>query len=89
MEKIVKGLEITHSKMILDERFQNDVEMSDLALANIEALAGFDYNGKLIRNFQTDTSILKFAISEDEKTIFAVSYEPDIDIVKFNISDLL
>lgn len=75
--------------MILDERFQNDVEMSDLALANIEALAGFDYNGKLIRNFQTDTSILKFAISEDEKTIFAVSYEPDIDIVKFNISDLL
>lgn len=49
----------------------------------------FNHKGKLITNFHLDRAIGKIAVSEDEKIIFAVSIEPDIDIVRYDIADRL
>ena len=49
----------------------------------------FNHKGKLLNNFHLDRAIGKIAVSEDEKIIFAVSIEPDIDIVRYDIADRL
>lgn len=49
----------------------------------------FNHNGKLLKNFHLDKAIGKIAVSEDEKIILAVSIEPDIDIVRYDIADWL
>lgn len=46
----------------------------------------FNHKGKLLKNFHLDRAIGKIAVSEDEKIIFAVSIEPDIDIVRYATS---
>lgn len=49
----------------------------------------FNHNGKLLKNFHIDKAIGKIAVSEDEKMILAVSIDPDIDIVRYDIAGWL
>lgn len=48
----------------------------------------FDHQGNLVRNLKLDREIGRIAVSEDEKTIYAVAYEPDICIVRYTLEDL-
>ena len=49
----------------------------------------FDHKGNLIKNFRSKRSLGKFTVSEDEKTIYAVTEEPEVAIIRFDISNLL
>lgn len=53
-----------------------------------ETMLIFDHKGKLLKNYHLDKCIGKIAISDDEKTIYAVSLEPKISIVRFKITDI-
>lgn len=49
----------------------------------------FDHQGKLVRHLLLDREIGRIAVSEDESTVYAVAYEPDICIVRYFVGDLL
>ena len=48
----------------------------------------FDHKGKLLHNLKLDKAIGHIAVSEDEKTIYAVAYEPDVCIVRYSLDNL-
>ena len=48
----------------------------------------FDHNGHFLVNLRTDRSASRFTVSDDEKTIYAVTEEPEIAIVRFDISNI-
>lgn len=54
-----------------------------------ETILVFNHRGDLLRNFHVDRKIGKIAISDDEKTIYAIGHEPDIHIVRYNVGDYL
>ena len=47
----------------------------------------FDHQGNLVRNLKLDRKIGRIAVSENEKNIYAVAYEPDICIVRYTLED--
>lgn len=49
----------------------------------------FDHNGHFLANLHTDRSASRLSVSDDEKTIYAVTEEPEIAIVRFDISNIL
>ena len=49
----------------------------------------FDHDGHFLANLHTDRSASRFSVSDDEKTIYAVTEEPEIAIVRFDISNIL
>ena len=54
-----------------------------------ETILVFNHEGKLLKNFHLDRSISQIAISNDEKTIYAISLEPDINVIKYQVEDYL
>lgn len=48
----------------------------------------FDHDGDLVHNLKLDREIGRIAVSDDEKTVYAVAYEPDICIVRYTLNDL-
>lgn len=48
----------------------------------------FDHKGNLLKNLRLERSVGIIAISEDEKTLYAVTEEPEIAIIRFDISNL-
>lgn len=48
----------------------------------------FDHQGNFLKNLHSDRSVGKIAISDDEKTLYAVTEEPQVAIIRFDISDL-
>lgn len=48
----------------------------------------FDHDGDLVHNLKLDRKIGRIAVSDDEKTVYAVAYEPDICIVRYTLNDL-
>ena len=48
----------------------------------------FDHKGNLLKNLRSERSVGIIAISEDEKTLYAVTEEPEIAIIRFDISNL-
>ena len=48
----------------------------------------FNHKGKLLQNLKLDKCIGRIAVSEDEKTIYAVAYEPDVCIVRYSLDNL-
>lgn len=49
----------------------------------------FDHNGNLLKNLRSARSLGKFCVSDDEKTIYAATEEPEVAIIRFDISDIL
>lgn len=49
----------------------------------------FNHQGKLVRHLLLDREIGRIAVSEDESTVYAVTFEPDICIVRYFVGDLL
>lgn len=49
----------------------------------------FDHQGNLLKNLRSKRSLGKFTVSEDEKTIYAATEEPEVAIIRFDISDIL
>ena len=49
----------------------------------------FDHQGNLLKNLRSKRSLGKFTVSEDEKTIYAATEEPEVAIIRFDISNLL
>ena len=49
----------------------------------------FDHQGTLIRHLLLDREIGRIAVSEDESTVYAVAFSPDISIVRYFVGDLL
>lgn len=49
----------------------------------------FDHNGHFLANLHTDRSASRLSVSDDEKTIYSVTEEPEIAIVRFDISNIL
>lgn len=49
----------------------------------------FDHQGQLIKHFQLDRLISSIAVSADEKTIYAISCENDIMLVKYEVGKYL
>lgn len=49
----------------------------------------FDHQGKLLKNLRTDRSAARITVSEDEKTLYAITEEPEVAIIRFDISDLI
>ena len=49
----------------------------------------FDHSGKLLKNFYSDRSVAKITVSEDENTLYAITEEPEVAIIKFDISKLI
>lgn len=49
----------------------------------------FDHSGNLLKNFRTDRSVGKIAVSEDENTLYAVTETPEIAIIRYNICNLI
>lgn len=54
-----------------------------------EKILVFDHQGQLIKHFQLDRNIGKIAVSADEKTIYAISYDNDIMLVKYEVDKYL
>lgn len=54
-----------------------------------ETIFVFNHQGDLLRNFHVDREIGKIAVSDDEKTIYAIGHDPDIHIVRYNVGDYL
>lgn len=54
-----------------------------------ETILVFNHKGDLVKNFQVDRKIGKIAVSDDEKTVYAIALEPDIHIVRYNVGDYL
>ena len=54
-----------------------------------EKILVFDHQGQLIKHFQLDRNIGKIAVSADEKTIYAISYDNDIMLVKYEVGKYL
>ena len=48
----------------------------------------FDHKGYLLKNLRSERSVGRIAVSEDEKTLYAVTEEPEIAIIRFDISNL-
>lgn len=48
----------------------------------------FDHKGNLLKNLRSERSVGRIAVSEDEKTLYAVTEEPEIAIIRFDISNL-
>ncbi len=49
----------------------------------------FDHQGNLLKNLRSKRSLGKFTVSEDEKTIYAATEEPEVAIIRFDISNIL
>lgn len=49
----------------------------------------FDHKGRLLKNFLLNKEIGKIAISEEEGLVYAVGYEPDICILRYEIGKYL
>ncbi|MCS3051877.1 TolB-like 6-bladed beta-propeller domain-containing protein [Parabacteroides johnsonii] len=49
----------------------------------------FDHQGNLLKNLRSERSLARFTISEDEKTIYAATEEPEVAIIRFDISNIL
>ncbi|WP_293667039.1 BF3164 family lipoprotein [uncultured Parabacteroides sp.] len=49
----------------------------------------FDHDGNLLINLHTNRSASRFTVSDDERTIYAVTEEPEVAIIRFDISDLI
>ena len=49
----------------------------------------FDHQGNLVRHLLLDREIGRIAVSEDEGTVYAVAFSPDISIVRYFVGDLL
>ena len=49
----------------------------------------FNHRGKLVKNFKLDRRIAHMTVSPDEKTVYAIAYEPDVNIVRFRVGDFL
>ena len=62
------------------------LELSDGLVGN--NILVFDHNGNLIHNLKLDREIGRIAVSDDEKTVYAVAYEPDVCIVRYTLDDL-
>lgn len=54
-----------------------------------ETILIFNHKGELVRNFHTNKKIGKIAVAEEEGLIYAVGYEPDICILRYNIGKYL
>lgn len=54
-----------------------------------ETILVFNHKGKLLKNFHLDRRIGKIVVSSDEKTIYAISLEPEISIVRYEIENYL
>lgn len=48
----------------------------------------FDHKGNLLKNLRSERCVGRIAISEDEKTLYAVTEEPEIAIIRFDISNI-
>lgn len=48
----------------------------------------FDHKGNLLKNLRSERSVGTFTVSEDEKTLYAVTEEPEIAIIQFDISNI-
>ncbi len=49
----------------------------------------FDHEGNILKNLRANRSVAKITVSEDEKTLYAVTDEPEIAIIRFDITNLL
>lgn len=49
----------------------------------------FDHQGNLLKNLRSERSLGKFTVSEDEKTVYAATEEPEVAIIRFDISNIL
>ena len=49
----------------------------------------FDHQGNLLNNLRSERSLARFTVSEDEKTIYAATEEPEVAIIRFDISNIL
>ena len=49
----------------------------------------FDHQGNLLKNLRSERSLARFTVSEDEKTIYAATEEPEVAIIRFDISNIL
>ena len=49
----------------------------------------FDHQGNLLKNLRSERSLARFTVSEDEKTIYAATQEPEVAIIRFDISNIL
>lgn len=49
----------------------------------------FDHKGNFLANLYTDRSASRIAVDEDEKTIYAVTEEPEVAFIRFDISHIL
>lgn len=54
-----------------------------------ETILIFNHKGKLLKNFHLDRRIGNIVVSSDEKTIHAISLEPEISIVRYEIENYL
>lgn len=54
-----------------------------------ETILVFNHQGKLLKNFHLDRRIGKIVVSSDEKTIYAISLEPEISIIRYEIENYL
>ena len=49
----------------------------------------FDHDGNLLKNFHSERSVGTFTISDDEKTLYAATEEPEVALIRFNLSEIL
>ena len=49
----------------------------------------FDHQGNLLKNLRSERSLARFTVSEDEKTIYAATEEPEVAIIRFDISNMI
>lgn len=49
----------------------------------------FDHQGNLLKNLHSDRSVGKITVSADEKTLYAITEEPEVAIIRFDISNLI
>ena len=49
----------------------------------------FDHQGNLLKNLHSDRSIGTLTVSDDEKTLYTVTEEPEVAIIRFDLKTIL
>ena len=64
-------------------------EYGETATTLPETILVFDHKGNPIKKFHTDKDIIRVAVSEDEKTMYCISVDPEVEIIYYDISNQL
>lgn len=91
----IRNLKLAFSEVCMTKNyifcgyFGEKVRRENLQTLKPRNILVFDHDGNLLKNLHSERSVGTFAISDDEKTLYAITEEPEVAIIRFNIPEIL